>query len=241
MAPGSAGRGHGDHGRSTLDAESTNLTRRTAGAAAARMVVTGEVDEGTSPMAAFFFSLLALTALIGAVQLAILLLAARRDPDGQAASLLDDLAPAALPLAAVVAATSMGGSLYFSEVLGYVPCTLCWYQRIAMYPLAPMLGIAAVRRDPSVRVTGWVLAGSGAVISVYHYVIQWLPNLEATSCSADNPCSAVWVREFGFVSIPFMALCGFLAIAALLAVAARRPVDDDEDADDLMDHGPLER
>lgn len=192
-------------------------------------------------MAAFFFSLLALTALIGAVALTVLLLAARREPDGQAAMLLDDLAPAALPLAAVVAAAAMGGSLYFSEVLGYVPCTLCWYQRIAMYPLAPVLGIAAVRGDPSVRIYGWVLAGSGAVISVYHYVIQWLPDLEATSCSPDNPCSAVWVREFGFVSIPFMALCGFLGIAALLAVAARRPSDDHQPTDDLVDQGPLGR
>jgi disulfide bond formation protein DsbB len=177
-------------------------------------------------MAAFFFSLLALTALVGAAGITVLLAAAGRDPDGQAAVLLDDLAPAALPLAAVVAATSMGGSLYFSEVLGYVPCTLCWYQRIAMYPLAPILGIAAVRRDLSVRTYGWVLAGSGAVISLYHYAVQWMPDLEATSCAADNPCSAVWVREFGFVSIPFMALCGFLAIAALLAVAARRPAGD---------------
>lgn len=192
-------------------------------------------------MAAFFFSLLALTALIGAVAVATLLVAARRDPDGQAAVLLDDLAPVALPLAAVVAATAMGGSLYFSEVAGYVPCTLCWYQRIAMYPLAPVLGIAAVRGDASIRPYGWALAGSGAVISLYHYAIQWLPDLEATSCSADNPCSAVWVREFGFVSIPFMALCGFLAITALLAVAARRPVGDEAD-DDLVDHGgALER
>lgn len=192
-------------------------------------------------MAAFFFSLLALTALIGAVALTTLLFLARGRPDGQAAMLLDDLAAAALPLAAVVAATAMAGSLYFSEVLGYVPCTLCWYQRIAMYPLAPILGIAAVRRDPWVRTYGWVLAGSGAVISAYHYVIQWLPDLEATSCSADNPCSAVWVREFEFVSIPFMALCGFLAIAVLLAVAARRPADDHELTDDLVDHGRRER
>lgn len=180
-------------------------------------------------MAAFFFSLLALTALAGAVGIAVLLVAARRHPDGQAAVLLDDLAPAALPLAAVVATTAMGGSLYFSEVLGYVPCTLCWYQRIAMYPLAPILGLAALRRDLSVRTYGWVLAGSGALIALYHYAVQWMPDLEATSCAADNPCSAVWVREFGFVSIPFMALAGFLAISALLWVASAAPSDTDDD------------
>lgn len=170
-------------------------------------------------MAAFFFSLLALTALVGAIAIAVLMVAARRDPDGAAAGTLADLAPAALPLAAVVAAVSMGGSLFFSEALGYPPCTLCWYQRIAMYPLAPVLGLAAVRGDLGIRPYAWVLAGSGAVISVYHYVIQWLPDLDATSCAVDNPCTAVFVREFGVVSIPFMALAGFLAISALLGAA----------------------
>lgn len=172
-------------------------------------------------MAAFFLALLALTALTGAAAVTVLLVAARRDPAGQAATLLDDLGPAALPLAAVVATTAMIGSLYFSEVLHFVPCELCWYQRIAMYPLAPMLGIAAVRDDLSIRPYVWVLAGSGALISAYHYTIQWLPDLQAGSCAVDVPCTAVYVREFGFVSIPFMALAGFLAIMALLQVATR--------------------
>ena len=179
-------------------------------------------------MAAFFFSLLALTALVGTVALVATAVAARRDPDGPAAALMADIAPAALPLAAVVAATAMGGSLFISEVLGYPPCTLCWYQRIAMYPLAVILGIAAVRRDPGVRVYVWPLAGSGAVIAAYHYTIQWMPDLDATACAVDNPCTAVFMREFGFVSIPFMALAGFLAISALLWVATGTPTADDE-------------
>ena len=58
--------------------------------------------------------------------------------------------------------------------------------------------------------------GSGAVIAAYHYLIQWMPDLDATACAVDNPCTAVFVRQFGFVSIPFMALSGFLAIAVLL-------------------------
>jgi disulfide bond formation protein DsbB len=182
-------------------------------------------------MAAFFFSLLALTALAGAIGMTLLLVVARRAPDSQAAAALADLAPAALPLAAVVATTATVGSLFFSEVLGYPPCTLCWYQRIAMYPLAPILGIAAVRQDLSIRVYAWVLAGSGALISVYHYAVQWMPGLEATGCALNNPCSAVFVREFGFVSIPFMALCGFVAVIALLAVAGTDTARiDDRDA-----------
>jgi disulfide bond formation protein DsbB len=183
-------------------------------------------------MAAFFFSLLALTALVGAVALVAIRIIAVRDPGGPAAALLADLAPAALPLAAVVAATSMLGSLVFSEVLGYPPCTLCWYQRIAMYPLAPILGIAAVRRDLGIRPYAWVLAGSGAVISIYHYIIQWVPDLDATACAVDNPCTAVFVREFGFVSIPFMALAGFLAIITLLGAADAVTTTQDEDEDE---------
>lgn len=180
-------------------------------------------------MAAFFFALLALTALTGAMGLLVLLALARNNPDSQAVTLLDDIAPAALPLAAIVAATSMFGSLWFSEVLHFVPCELCWYQRIAMYPLVPILGIAAFRRELGIRVYAWVLAGVGAPISLYHYIIQWRPNLEVTACATDVPCSAVYVREFGFVSIPFMALSGFLAIIVLLHVAARVRTTDSED------------
>jgi disulfide bond formation protein DsbB len=181
-------------------------------------------------MAALFFALLALTALTGTVVLLALLVSARSDPDGRASMLLTDVAPTALPLAAVVAATCMLGSLYFSEIALFTPCELCWYQRIAMYPLAPMLGIAAVRGDLGIRPYAWVLAGSGALISAYHYIIEWVPNLEVTACSDEVPCSAVYFREFGFVSIAFMALCGFLAIATLLYVAARAPVADREGA-----------
>jgi disulfide bond formation protein DsbB len=180
-------------------------------------------------MAAVFFALLALTALAGTVGLLVLQALARTDPESQAAAALDDLAPVALPLAAVVAATSMFGSLWFSEVLHFVPCELCWYQRIAMYPLVPMLGIAAFRRDLAIRPYAWVLAGIGAPIAAYHYLIEWMPNLEVTACSTEVPCTAVWVRELGFVSIPFMALSGFLAIIVLLRVAARVPVADNED------------
>lgn len=178
-------------------------------------------------MEPLFFSALALLALLGAGGIVVLRLVERGDPDGRAAVLLDDLAATALPLAAVIAATAMLGSLYFSEVMQFTPCKLCWYQRIAMYPLAPMLGIAAVRNDLGIRLYAWVLVASGAVISLYHYVLQWMPDLGSTSCSLDAPCTAVWVREFGFVSIPFMALSGFLAIAALLSIAARTPAEDD--------------
>jgi disulfide bond formation protein DsbB len=173
-----------------------------------------------------FFSLLSLVALGGAVLwIAVRVIGRRPGPAREIASAVDG---AVLWIAFLVAATATAGSLYFSEVADFVPCQLCWYQRIAMYPLAPMLGIAAVRQDVGIRLYAWVLAGSGALISTYHYIIEWMPDLEVTACAADVPCTAVYVREFGFVSIAFMALCGFLAIAALLHVAARVQVIDNE-------------
>ena len=69
------------------------------------------------------------------------------------------------------------------------------------------------------------------MISSYHYLIEWYPSLEKTSCDPVTPCTVVWFRRFGFVSLPFMAGCGFLAIIALLS-CRYRSADDDLIADD---------
>lgn len=115
-----------------------------------------------------------------------------------------------------VALVATLGSLFLSEVVGFTPCVLCWYQRIAMYPLAVILGIAALRSDIGVRRYVVPLLGVGAALSTYHYLMQHFPELSASSCSASAPCTAAWVWEFGFVSIPFMALACFATIAWLL-------------------------
>jgi disulfide bond formation protein DsbB len=117
-----------------------------------------------------------------------------------------------------VAATCMAGSLYFSEVADFVPCTLCWYQRIAMYPLVVILAIAAVRRDRDVWHYVVALAGIGAVISTYHYLVEWFPEADSGVCKSTIPCTFVWFRELGFVSLPLMALCGFVLIITLVTL-----------------------
>ena len=126
--------------------------------------------------------------------------------------------PVALWLAWAVALVATLGSLYYSEVAHFIPCTLCWYQRIAMYPLAIVLGIAAFRQDGGIWRTQSV-ASVGLAISIYHAFIEWFPNLDAGFCSADVPCSAAYITEFGFVGIPFMAGCGFAIIIVLLLMA----------------------
>ena len=162
-----------------------------------------------------FFTLLALIALAGAVLLVLGRLLGRRA--GPLAELRAAVAPAALPLAALVAVTSTLGSLYFSEIADLVPCQLCWYQRIAMYSTAVILVVATIRRDWAVRPYALTLSVIGAAISAYHYLIEWFPNIESDGvCSIEVPCTFVWFRRLGFVSIPFMALCGFLAVIALL-------------------------
>jgi disulfide bond formation protein DsbB len=129
--------------------------------------------------------------------------------------------PVALWLAFAVAAVSMAGSLYLSEVAGFVPCALCWFQRIAMYPLVVILGIAAIRDDPGVTRYAAPVAAIGAFLSIWHIGVERIPGLPSGACSLDVPCSLIYVERFGFVTIPTMALFGFLAILTLLLVYVR--------------------
>ena len=166
-----------------------------------------------------FFSLLALVAGLGALALLVGRLLARSSPSiARVVAAVDD---AGLWLAFLVAGTCTAGSLYFSEVAGYEPCRLCWYQRIAMYPLAVILLVAAIRRDRTVRWYVGPIAVVGALVSTYHYLVEWHPQLEGDACGVGPACSAVWFRELGFVTLSFMALCGFAAVLAL--VVPHRP------------------
>ncbi len=134
------------------------------------------------------------------------------------------LRDAGVSIAAAVASASTIGSLLYSEYYDLIPCRLCWYQRIAMYPLAIILIIAAVRKDNfGARRYGMPLAVAGGLIAAYHYLIQQFPDLEAGACSLEVPCSAPYVWQYGFVSIPYMALAGFVLIAVLLATTEKSP------------------
>jgi disulfide bond formation protein DsbB len=167
-----------------------------------------------------FTSLLAIVTLIGAVaSLVAWLLAPRSLLAARAATAVGD---AGLWLAAAVAVGATVGSLYFSEVAGFAPCKLCWFQRIAMYPLAPILLVAALRRDRSVGWYVFPLAATGVAIAGYHALLEWRPSLDGGVCGAVGPsCTDVWFREFGFVTLAFMALVGFLSIIVFTLLAVR--------------------
>ncbi len=161
-----------------------------------------------------FFALLALAALVGAVGVVVAVVMG-----GNAAA---SVKQTALPLASLVAITATLGSLYYSEIADFIPCRLCWYQRIFMYPLAIVLPIAALRRDIGIRIYMIAFPVIGLGISIYHYLVQNVPSLsDSGSCDATAPCSSAYVETFDFISIPFMAGCGFLLIGALLAATWR--------------------
>jgi Disulfide bond formation protein DsbB len=133
------------------------------------------------------------------------------------AALARAVQPRAVSLAWVVAMLATVGSLYFSEVAGFTPCTLCWYQRIAMYPMVVILGVGAVRRVRSVPGTA-ALAAIGAVIAGYHVALEWVPSLDTGACALATPCTLVWFRAFGVFSLPTLALVAFMLILTLLLV-----------------------
>lgn len=117
-----------------------------------------------------------------------------------------------------VSLIAMLGSLYLSDGMGLEPCKLCWYQRIAMYPLIVVLGVAALRRDTEVWKTALPLCALGALVSAYHVMVQYRPDLEVMECSATAPCSVRYLQAYGFVSIPVMAGSAFLLIGVTVAL-----------------------
>jgi disulfide bond formation protein DsbB len=171
-----------------------------------------------------FFALLALAAQLFAATTAVLVVGAgARVGAAQRAliALREEVGGSAAWLATGVAATATAGSLYLSEIAGFPPCLLCWYQRFAMYPLVGILAVAAIGRGTRLGRGATILAAATAIIgggiSIWHMLIERFPSLEAaTACDPANPCSIIWVERFGYLTIPTMALSGFVVILSLL-------------------------
>jgi len=118
-----------------------------------------------------------------------------------------------LPAATLVATVATAGSLWFSLGLGLTPCDLCWYQRIAMYPLVVVLGVASVERRPAVVRTALPLVGIGGSLAASHSYLQ----ATTTECTLGGPCATVqWQSPVFGLSIPNLSLLAFGLLAALL-------------------------
>ena len=141
------------------------------------------------------------------------------EPGGAGSSPVNELLTYA---AWVLALLSMAGSLFFSEVMDLPPCVLCWYQRIAMYPLVLIIGIGIVTKDVRWKIYALPLALIGLAISVYHNLVYYgvIPE-SLTPCTQGVSCSERQIEWFGFITIPLMGLLSFLAIS--LAIALFRP------------------
>ena len=168
-----------------------------------------------------FLALLAVVAEVATVAAIALAVGGRLSPTlrrlGRQA--VEAVGPSGLTLAAVVAGICTAGSLYFSEVAHFTPCKLCWYQRYAMYPLVPILGIAAWKGFTRVRPYAIGLAAIGSMISTYHVLVERGVVKESATCDPENPCTLIWFEHFGYLTLPSMALSGFLLIITLLLMS----------------------
>ena len=130
------------------------------------------------------------------------------------------VAKRALLAASGIAWIAVAGSLFFSERAHFIPCELCWFQRICMYPIAIVATGAALARDGRAARYLLPLPVLGATVSVYHLLVENGIVGESSSCAASAPggCATKWIDEFGYVTIPTLALTGFLLIALVLAL-----------------------
>ncbi len=159
-----------------------------------------------------FLSLLSLLALAASLALVVMMVVPSLRPVATR-----EFSDIALPAALVIALVASLGSLYMSEVEGFVPCLLCWVQRGLMYPLVPILAWLVFRFGKALLLVALASSAGGVMVSLYHYGEQqrWWGGSE-DFCSAEVPCTFMWVEQFGFMSIPFMSFTGFCLIAMLL-------------------------
>jgi len=123
----------------------------------------------------------------------------------------------AFSLAVALAATL--GSLFYSEIAGYEPCKLCWFQRILMYPQVILLGIAWLKKDNGIVLYGIALSSLGALIAGYQYLLQigFAPSIGCSAVGYSVDCAQRFVMQFGYITIPMMALTAFLLIIGFMA------------------------
>lgn len=173
-----------------------------------------------------FFALLSLACWAATLGALVTWVVAARRPGGGTDGWLRAVGDASLWLSWLVATVTTLGSLYYSQVQHYAPCELCWATRICVYPLSLILLVAAIRRDKGVWPYVLPLTFAGIVISTYQTQLQAFPDQKGF-CSLTNPCSTRYVWEFGFVSLPFMALacCAFITTMMFLARRSEGDLD----------------
>ncbi len=122
----------------------------------------------------------------------------------------------------IIALCATLGSLFFSEIMQFIPCSLCWYQRIFMYPLVLIFLVNLLYPDEHVYKYALPLVIVGFVISLYHNLLMFKIIPESISpCVQGVPCSVAYINWFGFITIPLLSLMAYLAILALLILGKK--------------------
>ena len=132
-------------------------------------------------------------------------------------------------LAWIVSLCSILGSLFFSEVMGLPPCALCWYQRIALYPLGLILAIGILHRDRRITRYSGPFAAIGCAAAIYHNLLYYHVISESLSpCTQGVSCTTPQIEWLGFITTPLLALGDFLIIGSCLCIARSNLRDEDE-------------
>jgi disulfide bond formation protein DsbB len=125
-------------------------------------------------------------------------------------------------LAWIVALIAVCGSLFFSEIMDYQPCKLCWFQRIFMYPLVVLLGIASYRNEKWIIPYVLPLSIIGGLFSTYHYLEEKVPGFAALMpCRVGIPCNVDYINWLGFITIPMLAFVAFALITIILWIGKK--------------------
>jgi disulfide bond formation protein DsbB len=120
-------------------------------------------------------------------------------------------------LALGLATAATVGSLMFSNILGYEPCQLCWFQRILMYPLILIIGVGLLFNDKNMRDYALPLTMIGVPLSFYHSILQRYEQFQSAGCSITSvSCETQYTFYFDYITIPVMAFTAFLGVAILL-------------------------
>lgn len=177
-----------------------------------------------SPSAEFATRLLSWATILG-IPLALFLLAAifRKNADaGAAGRLVKFLKERALLFSFLLALVSTIGSLFYSNIIGFAPCLLCWWQRIFLYPQVVILGVALSAKSKNWWQYTIPLSALGAATAAYNSYLQFGGN-PLVPCSASgvaSDCARVYFLEYGYVTIPTMALTVF-ALLILFGILAK--------------------
>lgn len=162
-----------------------------------------------------FFSILTIIAQASILLLAGAILLYKRKKE--AGSVLRFFAQNAVLFAFIVATISTLGSLFYSEVVGFDVCKLCWFQRILMYPQSIILGLALIKKDRKILDYSIALSIFGILIALYHYLLQLgiAPSVACPIVGYSSNCASRFVMNFGYITIPMMSLTAFTLITLI--------------------------